>query len=895
MFTRGGRLSSSRWRASIILPIWLLCTFWMWSWWLQPERINFAWLFIPLSLALLYEFAILPTTFLYFVLRAKIPQRRIAPNGKKVAVITLCVPSQESIDIIERQLKAMSEITYPHDSWILDEGNNREVKVLAKKYGVKHFSRKSIQKYNQVGPPFQKKTKAGNVNAWLEHVKHRKYEYFVQLDIDHIPKPNYLNKTLGYFRDKKVAWVQAPSVYKNLSHWTARGAAEQELVLQGPLQMGFYGHGGTPFIIGSHCTYRCSAIREIGGFQPTRAEDHLDTVVLASKGYKGVFLPEIIAEGDGPETLNTYLAQQFAWAYSMFQVLIFHTPKLLKTMPMHIKWQFLFAQTWYPLWGLAYLVMYICPVIALVINQDVASIERSDFLIHFLPMFVCAFFIWWAAQPLMQPRKLFLSWRGMILHTVRWPIILRAVLSVAFKIKKPYMITPKGSFSRLVPTVKLYQPFVVLGLINALAVIVAVFIYRGKALEGQGVFAVTNAIFMTIICLVDLDIRLRKLQPNLKEFVLTWTKPILVTTVLMIITANAFLFSPAVINYITATPKSTTLNATEPSGGSAETMSTSQLIRKIKKIPNSSQLAEPTLGLYNPSNDLPPPSQPYIQHNFANMNDTHTIAVQTFTALNEGNTPLITLEPRGQRDGNKLLSDIVAGVYDPKLQEISSVLGATRQPVYIRFAHEMELYDLYPWGGQDPDLFIAAYRHVVDYLRQHNASNVRWVWSPAGNVGAEAYYPGDDVVDVVGTTILYDQHWYGPYQPTFGELTYSRDWLKTLGKPVWIVEFGAGGADNEFQALLVQQAVNEYKNYGYSAIAYLNIVDSNIQGPNYKLTRASLLRLFAPKKAVSPLTSHKQKQLKQSPSTCQQSRTQLRDLTTTPLIISPHTTTCQLN
>jgi cellulose synthase (UDP-forming) len=77
--------------------------------------------------------------------------------------------------------------------------------------------------------------------------------------------------------------VQAPSTYGNLDNWVARGAAEQELVLQGPLQRGFYGHSETPFIIGSHCTYRMSAIREIGGFQPTRAEDHLDTLMLAAR------------------------------------------------------------------------------------------------------------------------------------------------------------------------------------------------------------------------------------------------------------------------------------------------------------------------------------------------------------------------------------------------------------------------------------------------------------------------------------------------------------------------------------------------------------------------------------------------------------------------------------
>jgi cellulose synthase (UDP-forming) len=91
---------------------------------------------------------------------------------------------------------------------------------------------------------------------------------FVQLDIDHRPRTDYLDRVLGYFNDPNVAWVQAPSVCGNLDNWTARGLAEQDLIFQGPLQMGFYGATGTPLIIGSHTSYRTAAIREIGGSSP---------------------------------------------------------------------------------------------------------------------------------------------------------------------------------------------------------------------------------------------------------------------------------------------------------------------------------------------------------------------------------------------------------------------------------------------------------------------------------------------------------------------------------------------------------------------------------------------------------------------------------------------------
>ncbi len=826
-------MSSYR-RALIILPIWIASALWMWSWWLSGNHTRFLPLFIPLTLALLYEFAILPSTFLYFVFRARKPKLRIAPKGKKVAVISLCVPSVESLDIVEDQLRAMANITYPHDSWILDEGNNMAIKKLAKQYGVKHFSRKGIKAYNMPEAPFQKKTKAGNVNAWLKHVKRRKYDFFVQLDIDHIPQPRYLHKTLGYFRDADVAWVQAPSVYKNLDTWTARGAAEQELVLQGPMQMGFYGHSETPFIIGSHCTYRMSAIREIGGFQPTRAEDHLDTVHLANRGYRGVFIPEIIAEGDGPETLTTYLAQQFAWAYSMFQVLLMHTPKLLKAMSFKRRWQFLFAQTWYPLWSLSYLVMFITPLLGLLTNHDVAQTDPRQMLIHFVPVYVCGFLVWWSARPLMQPRGLMLSWRGILLHAVRWPIILRATIAAAFKVKKPYMITPKGSFARFVPSMATYRPFLLLGMMSAGSVILMTLLRHGNVPEGQTVFSITNAIFMLTICGVDIGSRLKQHQPKPKKLRKLWLQPIIATSALALVLVASIVTSSISFAQSRAFAESNQTTTTLVARAANNSMSTQELSAQINLVPFN-KLDTPKLGMYNTTLDLPKSSQPYIQHSFVDWRDDHYFALILAKSLQAGNTPLITIEPRGDNDGPKLLSDIASGLYDERLDKIAGALKKSKNPVYIRFGHEMELSNLYPWGNQDPQLYINAYKHIVNSLRTGNEQNIRFVWSPAGNEGAGVYYPGNDYVDAIGTTILSDEYWYGSNSPSFDELASGRVWLQTYGKPVWIVEFGAGHSNKLTQEKLISEATGEYDKLGFKSLVYLNMPDANITGPDYSL------------------------------------------------------------
>jgi cellulose synthase (UDP-forming) len=857
MRKRGGRLLPSTRRALIVLPLWTACLLWMWSWWFNTGRVGFLALFIPLTLALFYEFAMLPSIFLYFLFRAKYPARRVAPKGKKVALITLCVPSKESIDIIEGQLRAMAEVKYPHDSWVLDEGNDPEVKRLAKKLGVKYFSRKGIEKYNQPDAPFKAKTKAGNVNAWLEHSKRMGYEYFVQLDIDHLPKQNYLDKTLGYFRDEKVAWVQAPSVYKNHQSWTARGSSEQELVLQGPLQMGFYGHSETPFIIGSHCTYRTKAVREIGGFQPTRAEDHLDTVALSSAGYKGVFLPEIIAEGDGPETLNTYLGQQFAWAYSMFQVLTKHSPKMLRKMPWRKRLQFLFAQTWYPFWSLSYFTTFMVPIVALVLNVDVAHMARYDFFEHFVPLFACSFLVWWAAKPVMQPAGVGLTWRGMLLHVVRWPIILKAIFSALFQIKKPYMITPKGK-AQGVPILQTYRPFLFLGLLSTSAVLYATLAYHKAAIASQIVFALTNAIFMLTICLADLNIHMREAAVTVSNFSRAWLKPVIASSLLCVMLVGSALGSPLVRVPLASAFTPNPVAKQKP----LSQMSLAELEQTISELPATNQ-STPEVGIYAPATSVPS-SAPYIRHFFADWRKPHYIAEQIALTEERGQTPLITIEPRGDINGARLLSDIAAGNYDDRLQPIAEVLAASNKPVYIRFAHEMELADLYPWGNQSPELYKAAYRHVVDYVRDNGGDNAKWVWSPAGNYGAESYYPGDAYVDTIGTTVLYDQYWYGASQPSFGDLIESRQHMFSFGKPVWIVEFGAGNAYPEFQAELIRQAVTSYKSYGFSALLYLDIADSNINGPDYRLHDLTVLGpIFTPHKVIPG--SAKQVTIQQQP------------------------------
>jgi cellulose synthase (UDP-forming) len=495
--------------------LWLVVLVSFWTWWLAPARRGALGLYLPATVAMAYLTTVLPSLFWLFVAWMRRPVRVPAPPGRRVAMVTLCVPSHETYDVIARQLRALTRVSYPHDSWVLDEGADPQVESLARQLGVRYFTRSGVPRYNEPGPPFQAKTKAGNVNAWLDHIASAGiyYDVFVQLDIDHQPSPEYLERTLGYFEDPHVAWVQAPSVYADLDHWTARGLAEQDLLLHGPLQMGFYGHSHTPFIIGSHTSYRMTAIREIGGFQPTRAEDHLDTIVLAAAGYTGVYVPEIIARGEGPADFGTYLGQQFAWAYSMVQIFLRHTPRLVGHYTPAQALQFLMAQSWYMLWSLSLATLWALPIVALLTDHAIANTSLWEFLIYNLPVVLTSSVMWWWTRRWFQPPGMGLTWRAVVLEVARWPIVLWAVINVLLGIKRPYMITPKGERVGKPPSGRrLYGLYAVLAALGLVAVDLSDLAFPVGDTQGYAILVLFNTLMLLLLLMTTMSLELRDLS-----------------------------------------------------------------------------------------------------------------------------------------------------------------------------------------------------------------------------------------------------------------------------------------------------------------------------------------------------------------------------------------------
>ena len=123
-------------------------------------------------------------------------------------------PESEPIELLERTLISI-RADYPHDTWLLDEGDDPQARELCARLGVKHFSRKGIESFNRDKGIFKAKTKGGNHNAWYVSFG-RDYDIVAQVDTDFVVRRDFLTRTLGHFRNPRIAFVGTPQIYGNV-------------------------------------------------------------------------------------------------------------------------------------------------------------------------------------------------------------------------------------------------------------------------------------------------------------------------------------------------------------------------------------------------------------------------------------------------------------------------------------------------------------------------------------------------------------------------------------------------------------------------------------------------------------------------------------------------------
>lgn len=374
------------------------------------------------------------------------PKGRFAEEN--LPVITVQLPLFNEMYVVERLVKAVTEIDYPREKFeiqVLDDSTDETVKLAeatVAKYAQQGFDIHYLHRSDRTG------FKAGALEQGL---KVAKGELLAIFDADFVPKPDCLRKLVDFFTDPLVGcaqmrWSHINGDYNLLTRL-------QTIMLDGHFVVeqttrnrtgGFFNFNGTAGI------WRRRAIALSGGWQHDTLTEDTDLSFRAQlMGWKFVYLLDEEAPAEIPVEINAFKAQQRRWAKGVMQVGIKLYPRIWRApLPLRVKLEMFFRLTGnisYPLMIVASFLQF--PLLLVRYNQPFYHLMILDLpLLFFSSISVFLFYgtaVWYLDER-RTPRMLHL------------PLVMglgiglafsnaRAVMEALLGIKSDFVRTPKYS------------------------------------------------------------------------------------------------------------------------------------------------------------------------------------------------------------------------------------------------------------------------------------------------------------------------------------------------------------------------------------------------------------------------------------------------------------------
>ena len=244
---------------------------------------------------------------LLFIKPYQIKARPLSDWPTPPSVDVLIATYNEDVSILERTILACLNLDYPVDRlqiYLCDDGRRPNVHALCDTLGIRYLSRADSQN-----------AKAGNLNNALGQSKG---EFVMLLDADMVPKSNFLQKTIGYFLDDQVGFVQTPQVFYNPDPFQHNLRFNQKI----PNEQDFFmldiqaarANYNAVLHVGTNAVFRRKALDEIGGIPTgTITEDMATGMLIQAKGYQSVFVREVLCTGLSVESFRDLIHQRERW------------------------------------------------------------------------------------------------------------------------------------------------------------------------------------------------------------------------------------------------------------------------------------------------------------------------------------------------------------------------------------------------------------------------------------------------------------------------------------------------------------------------------------------------------------------------------------------------------
>ena len=280
---------------------------------------------------------------------------------KPLPVVTIQLPLFNEMYVVERLIDAAARLDYPRDRLeiqVLDDSTDETVEVATRKvqdYRSQGLDIHYIHRENREG------FKAGALQAGLTRARG---EFVAIFDADFVPPTHFLRATLAHFQSDDVAMVQARWGHINAEYSLLTRVQSILLDAHFVLEHGARNRAGRFFNFnGTAGVWRRSAIEDAGGWQHDTLTEDLDLSYRAQlKGWRFIFLPDVVCPAELPVEMNGFKSQQHRWSKGSIQTAKKLLPRLLASrLPLGVKIEAFFhftANMAYPLMVALSLLMF---------------------------------------------------------------------------------------------------------------------------------------------------------------------------------------------------------------------------------------------------------------------------------------------------------------------------------------------------------------------------------------------------------------------------------------------------------------------------------------------------------------------------------------------------------
>jgi cellulose synthase/poly-beta-1,6-N-acetylglucosamine synthase-like glycosyltransferase len=288
---------------AVLLPfIAWRCTIVNWHIWLGPLALA-----ADLFAAMMFMFFLGFTRYLY------LPVHRSADLSART--VDCLIPTHtEPVTVIEPTVLAALRVRGIRRVLVLGNYDRPDVRAMAARLGAGYHARNS----NAHG-------KAGNLNNGLAYTD---AEFVLTMDADHMALPQILERTMGYFDDPSVAFVQTPQSFHNTKTLLFRRAYGEEArwsesnVFYRTILPAKNGCNASIYV-GTSAVLRRAALNDVGGFATgTVTEDIHTSLRMHANGWRSVFVPEPQAFGLEAQSLKEFYSQRRRWAVGALTLLL---------------------------------------------------------------------------------------------------------------------------------------------------------------------------------------------------------------------------------------------------------------------------------------------------------------------------------------------------------------------------------------------------------------------------------------------------------------------------------------------------------------------------------------------------------------------------------------------